>query len=341
MGPAFLVPMSICLLFIPLSLFLIFNFRTVWSYLALAIFICFMLVTHATSAVCLAIIIIPCVLLYLFREPKHGITLLLMGLIPFLVTLPWTYGLISTTAESLFVQQPLPAYHDLPRIIKVYGYVPFAVGLLGTFWLAFKGGIKNYGLILGLLVMVAILAIFFTLHYGVDLIYLRGMIYTLLILGIVAGAGLMAIKNVKLPDTLPLPGFARRIGYPLALALVIVVLVFAIPSRMSADYYHMIDDEDYETFVWIRDNVDDSHQKAILEAWKATPFTAITGKYVYARTHVAADEFTRTADEYLAGGCKDTGFLRDNGISIVYTRQGCSNPDLVEVTKWVYLLKEP
>jgi len=341
MGPAFFIPMALCLPFIPLSLFLIFNYRTPWSYLLLAVFICFLIVTHATSAVILIVIIIPSILFYLRSEPKHGLILLLMGIVPFLVTLPWTYHLIMTTAKSLLVTQPLPANHDLPRILKIYGYVPFGVGLLGTFWLSMKGGIKNYSLVLGLLVMVAVLAVFFTLHYGVDLIYLRGIIYTLLIIGIVAGAGLMAVKNLKLPDKLPLPGFARRIGYPLALILIIVILVIAIPARQNTRYYQMIDKDDYEAFVWIGDNINDSYQKAILDPWKATSFTAITGKYVYARTHIAPDALTRRADEFLDGGCKNTDFLRENGITIVYAPQGCSNPDLVEVNKRVYLLKEP
>lgn len=340
MGPAFFIPMAICLPFVPLSLFLIFNYRTLWSYLLLAVFVCFMIITHATSAVCLMLIMIPCVLFYLKKEPKHGLILLLMGAIPFLVTLPWTYNLISSTAKSLLVPQPLPANHDLPRILRIYGYVPFGVGLLGTFWLAFKGGVKNYSLVLGLVVMVAMLAVFFTLHYGVAPIYLRGIIYTLLILGIVASAGLMAVKNLKLPDKLPLPRFVRRIGYPLALALVVVILVIAIPARQNTPYYHMIDTDDYETFVWIEDNIDDNYQKAILDPWKGTPFTAITGKYVHTRIHMAPDDMTRRADAFLADGCKDTDFLRENGISIVYTQQECSNPDLVEVNKWVYLLKE-
>ena len=341
MGPAFLIPMSVCMLFVPLALFLTFNYRTIWSYLALAVFVGFMIITHTTSAVCMVIIIIPCVVYYLFKEPKHGLILLLMGVIPFLVTLPWTHELISSTAGSLLKQKPLPAHHDLPRILKIYGYIPFVIGLLGTFWLAFKGGVKNYSLALGLLLMVAVLAVFFTLHYGVDLIYLRGIIYTLLMLGIVAGAGLMAIKNLKLPESIKIPDLARRVGYVLALALVVVTLVFAIPSRLSTGYYHMIEEEDYETYVWIRDNVDDSYERAILDPWKATPFTAITGKYVYARTHVAADETTRSADQFLASGCTDTQFLRDKGISIVCTQQECNNPDLVEVNKGVYLLKEP
>lgn len=340
MGPAFFIPMAICLPFIPLSLFLIFNYRTVWSYLLLLIFMCFLIITHATSAICLVLMLVPCVLFYLKSEPKHGLILLLMGVVPFLFTLPLTYNLIVQTAQSLSVPQTRPEGHDLPRILKTYGYIPVAVGLLGTFWLSLKGGVKNYSLVLGLLVMVAMLAIFFTLHYGVAQIYLRGILYTLLMFGIVAGAGLMAIKNLKLPARLPIPDWARRIGYLLCLALIVVILVIAIPTRQSTPYYHMIDAEDYEAFVWVSENLGDEYRKAILDPWKATPFTAITGKYVYARTHMGPTDVTRKVDGFLAGGCTDTDFLRGNGISIVYTSGECSNPDLVEVNKGVYLLRD-
>ena len=43
LGPAFIVPVAIGLLFLPLSLFLAFNFRTPLSYLVLFIFTCFFL----------------------------------------------------------------------------------------------------------------------------------------------------------------------------------------------------------------------------------------------------------------------------------------------------------
>lgn len=51
----------------------------------------------------------------------------------------------------------------------------------------------------------------------------------------------------------------------------------------------MIDKEDYEVFVWIKDNVNDSYQKAILDPWKATAFTAIAGKNIYTRIHMAPE----------------------------------------------------
>ncbi len=340
MGPAFFIPLALALPFIPLSLFLFFNYRSLWSYLLLLIFIGFMIITHATTAIGFVLIMVPCVLLYLVKEPKHGIILLLMGVIPFLVTLPWTYRLIADTAATLFVPKPLPAGHDLPMLLRTYGYLPFGVGLLGTFWLAWKGGVKNYSLVFSLALLVIMLAVFYTLHYGVDPMYLRGMHYALLMFGIVGGAGLMAIKDLKIPERFIMNPYLRRVGYPLCLIVIIVTLVIAIPARQAIPYYHMIDENDYGTFVWIKDNVDAGYQKAILDPWKATAFTAITGRYVYARTHMGPDKFTQQADAFLAAGCKDTDFLRKNGISIICTSQECANPDLLPVRNRVYLLPE-
>ena len=51
MGPAFLVPLAMGLFFIALSIFVALNFRTWLSYLALFIFIVFLLAIHAPPAV--------------------------------------------------------------------------------------------------------------------------------------------------------------------------------------------------------------------------------------------------------------------------------------------------
>ena len=82
----------------------------------------------------------------------------------------------------------------------------------------------------------------------------------------------------------------------------------------------MIDSEDYQAFVWIKENVDDEYEKAILDSWKATAFSAITQRNVYTRIHAYPKPSDRKAYEFLQGGCTDTPFSRKNGISIVYTR---------------------
>jgi len=179
--------------------------------------------------------------------------------------------------------------------------------------------------------------------------YYRGLMYMMLLMSMVAGAGLMTVKNLKLPEKLiswlKMPRIARpaaeNIGYILCLVLVGVTLATTIPSRQSATFYQIIDAEDYRAFVWIRENVDDEYDKAILEPWKATPFAAITGKSVYTRIHEYAKPSDAEAKQFLDNNCRDTDFLLKNGISIVYTQGKCDNPDLLQQEiKNVYLLKD-
>jgi len=344
LGPSFLIAMSLGLLFIPLSLFLAFNFKTGWSYLTLFIFTCFLLTLHAPTAVGLAIILAPYILLNLKGSFKHSLGLTLALIIPFLAPFPWIFQMLLPTAKALFISQPFPTYIDLPRIIQVYGYLPILFCLLGTFMLAIKGGKKNYSLIFGLLALLVMLVVYYTFHYGVEIMYFRGLMYMMLMMSIVAGAGLMGVRQLKLPARvntwLKAPLITQNVGNVFCLALIALTLVMVIPVRQDTPYYHMIDEEDYEAFVWIKDNVGKGYSIAILDPWKATAFAAITEKEIYTRIHNYPTDRDKKANAFLDDGCTDTNFLRKNGVSIVYSQKECDNPDLVEVRENVYLLKK-
>ena len=103
----------------------------------------------------------------------------------------------------------------------------------------------------------------------------------------------------------------------------------------------MIDWADYEAFIWIRDNVNSDYKLAVLDPWKATAFTAITQKPIYSRIHEYPKDSDKAATKFLEEGCSDSNFLTANRISIVYTLGKCTNPELQEVRKNVYLLKLP
>jgi len=354
LGPAFLVPVTLGLLFIPLSLFLAFNFRSIWSYLAIFIFTSFLLSIHAPTAAGSVIILIPYILLNLKGDFKHSLGIVLAVAIPFLASLPWIFDTVLPKAQALLSPQPLPAAVDIPMIIEDYGYLPIALALLGTFLLAIRGEKKNYSLILGLLALLVMLATFFTFHYGVPIVYERGLMYMMLMLSIIAGAGLMGVRTIALPAKLT-DGtkslVVRMVGSILCLVLIGVTLATTIPNHQNEDYYHMIDQQDYEAFTWVRDNVSDDYAKAILDPWKATAFTAITQKRLYTRIHAVPHSIDFKAYDFLEDGSMDTAFLRENGISVIYTRvydweqsstfeYSSDNPDLVEVRRNVYLLKE-
>ncbi len=355
LGPGFLVPVTMGLLFTPLILFLAFNFRTVWSYLLIFIFICFLLSIHAPSAICPIIVLSPYILLNLKGNFKHSLGITLALVLPFLIIFPWIFDLLLPTAKSLLTPVPLTDYVDLPRVIQIYGYLPIAFCLLGTFLLAIRGGKQNYGLVLGLLALLLMLVSFFTFHYGVPIMYERGLMYMMLMVSIVAGAGLAGVKNLRPPARLSawlkVPLVSQNVGRFLCLVLIGITLTISIPDRLDTPYYYMIDEEDYQAFVWINDNIDKDYERAILDPWKATAFTAITGKNIYSRIHAYAKARDEEAYAFLGNGSTDTTLLKENGISIIYTRvyegpergnleYSSDNPDLIEVAKNIYLLKE-
>ncbi len=344
LGPAFLVPMTVGLLFIPLSLFIAFNFKSVWSYITLFIFTSFLLVIHAATAVGVVIVLVPYILLNLKGNFKHSVGITLALFIPFLAPFPWILSMLLPTAKSLFSPQFVPEYVDLPQVIVVYGYIPIGFSLLGVFLLAIRGGKTNYGLALGFLALLVMLVTFFTFHYGLDIMYMRGLMYMMLLMSIIAGAGLMAVKNYRLPVRLGAwlraPVVTQNVGKFLCVVLIGLTLATTIPDRQDALYYHMIDKEDYQSFVWVRDNVGGNYDRAILDPWKAAAFTAITEKYVYTWIHGTKEKKDEEAYKFLRGGSTDTEFLRENSISIVYTEWNVNNPNLTEVRENVYLLKE-
>ncbi|MHB8105389.1 MAG: hypothetical protein ACYDG5_07625, partial [Dehalococcoidales bacterium] len=135
------------------------------------------------------------------------------------------------------------------------------------------------------------------------------------------------------------PLIINNIGRVFCVIVIVVMLYLAIPARQQTYYYHIIDNTDYSSFVWIRDNLGSEYKKAILDPWEGVPFTAITGKNVYAYIIGQPGQDDRTAYAFLSSGCKDTNFLKKNGISIIYTREVCNNPDLVKVADYIYLLK--
>jgi len=344
LGPAFLVPVATGLLFIPLSLFVAFNFRSVWSYLVLFIFTCFLLAIHAPSAICLVIIIFPYILLNLKSNFKHSLGIFVTVIVPFLAPFPWIFDMLLPTAKELLIPKTIPGYIDIPMVLQDYGYIPVALCILGTFILAKRSGYSNYGLVLGLLALLSMLVTFYTFHYGLNIMYERGLMFMMLAIGIVAGAGLMGIKNLALPEIIAnkigMPLIMQNLGKFLSLALAVSALAIIIPERQDIPYYHIIDTKDYQAFVWMKENIGDEHEKAILNPWKGGPFIAITGKKIQSWVFTAPKPKDIEVYNFLEASCTDTGFLLRNGISIVYTTGSCQNPDLEEIRENVYLLKD-
>jgi hypothetical protein len=347
LGPGFLVPVALGLFFMPLCFFIALNLKSWWSYPAFLVVMVFLVSLHGATAVGVVLMLLPFVLMNLVDDLKHGLSVLIVLLFPFLALFLLMPHLIVPHSQTLMVTQPdvRAGVVEVPVIVQTYGYLPLTCCLLGIAAIGIKGGKNDVSLVFGLLVLLAMLVVYFTFHYGIGIMYFRGLLFMMLMTGIIAGKGLMELRNLKLPEAiserLKLPGFARNVGYALAAALVCVTLVICIPVRQHTPYYHMIDSQDYEAFVWIRDNLDSRYDKAILDPWKGVAFTAITGKRVYTWIGAAPLAGDIEVYQFLAAGCENTAFIKEKGATFVYTLGEVRNPDLVMVREHVYLLKEP
>jgi hypothetical protein len=353
LGPAFLVPVAVGLLFLPLMLYLAFNYRKWWSYLLLFVFTSFLISMHGPSIVCIIIILLPYIFLNIQKEPKHSLKIAIASFLPFLLVLPFAFEVVSSLFHSLITRQPPITDIYIPQLLSDYGYLPLILAIVGVIGLTLRGGVKNISLVLGLLLFFCMLAIFQTFGFGISSIYLRGFLFGTLLLGIVGGAGLREIYSIRLPKetralfTFPL--LTKYLGTLLSIIIIGFTLAIAIPVRQNEPYYYTIDETDYDAFIWIRDNISQEYDRAILDPWKATAFTAITGKHVYTRTQMGPTAIGAETQHFLRDGSVDTKLLKANRLSIIYTRiyDGqhnidfrSDNPDLEEVAKNIYLLKE-
>jgi hypothetical protein len=345
LGPAFMVPISLGLPFIPLSLYVAFYYRNWWAYLIIYVFVMFLMAIHAPTGVGLVIILIPYILLNIKGDFVHALGVLLAVALPFILGFPWLKPILRVETVKLLEASEITKTVALPHIMGKYGYWPTAICGLGIVALAFRGSKRHYGLVLGLLALLLMLLVRYSFHYGDDTMYFRGLHYMMLMMSIIAGAGLMLVRKVRIPA-----GIAERLKLPVVLTdnignLICVVLIgltlyVAIPNRQHTAYYRMINETDYQEFVWIRENVDAEYSRAILDPWKATAFTAITGRQVLTRIGAAPTVKDIEVVNFLNGGCQDTAYLRDNNISLVYTPVRVNNADLVQVRQYVYLLEE-
>ncbi len=335
LGPAFMVPLATGLLFIPLALFVAFHLRGISCYLLILVFTSFLVFMHAPTAIGVAIILVPYIILNIKDRIGHSIGLAVALMVPFLVPFPWIAALITPTAKSLLLSQGLTPWVDLPPLLERFGVLPFIFSFLGIIYLGSKGGKNSFGLILGLLLLVLVLAVYYQFHLGLAVIYERGLVYMQLLLSIVGGAGIVMLQKIPFKPR-KLPG-AVAPGALTALAAVVILVVTVVPVRVRYDYYHMIDNNDYRAFAWVDRTVDDAYQLALLDPWKASAFTAITGKQICRHIKEYMTSIDDLVYKYLESGCRSSLILSDGGVSIVYNTEFCSNSDLAHVRNNVYL----
>jgi len=238
-----------------------------------------------------------------------------------------------------FVSSELSNYVKFPDIIQTFGLLPFVFSVIGIFSLFITMKINKMGLLLGLIFLLLYLLLFFRFGIGSSIIYERGLVYLILLLSITAGAGLSWLSNLKLKTySEKTKIFTTNIGKKAVIISAIIIMLVIVPARINANFYHMIDYKDYSNFTWIRKNLDQNYDTFLIDPWKATAFTAITGRFTARRIYLQREPIDDRIDLMLEKGCQDLSFIRDNNISAIYNIYECNNTELNKINNNVYIV---
>ncbi len=337
LGPAFMVPQSIGIMYLPLMLFLAFNFTNWPAYLLLFLINSSLLIIHGPTAIVICIILFSYIVVIFRRRPLNGLMLLLILIAPFLLMIAFFFGSLMHTLTGMLNIGETNSFVKFPDLLQSFGYVPLAFSGIGVFYLFIKGDRQSLGLVFGMLVFLVVQLLFFRFNLGLSILYERGLNLLLLLLSITAGAGLSWLRCFRLSGNGRPGAFIwRYTGLGLACAASIIILATAIPGHLSTDYYYMINKDDYGAFKWIGSNLP-QYKRAILDPWKATAFTALTQKNSARRIFLQRETEDNRIDAFLESGCANSKVLRDYGATIIYNVNDCDNPDVIKIKDRTFL----
>jgi hypothetical protein len=353
LGPAFAVPLALGLFFIPLVLLLVSYF---WSSkvlpLVLLPILSFLFIAHVPTALFAAGIVavfgfFGTLRRALVRRPTRRralahlaavLVVVALSSVPLLAYNDWLVG--AAAAEPL----PRELLTAPGSMIERLGYIPYPLFVLGLVLLA-RSGMR---IDRALLVITVLVAAYAFLHYesgvGNAAFYSRCVVYLSLLLLLIAGLATAWMR--KWLAGLLTPRWADRASFAAAgLVLATVVLpslALNVEARYDETFYHRIGQTQYDDFVWIRDNLCPGYGRALTDPKFGRPFAAISGRYAYAAIPATtAPVRPQRLDEarlVLKEGVPDADWLREHGVSIVYTTGRVESPELVQVHDRVYVL---
>ncbi|KYK30596.1 MAG: hypothetical protein AYK23_00975 [Candidatus Proteinoplasmatales archaeon SG8-5] len=333
LGPGFLVPISLGIFLVLLSLLLILRYESKFRYLPLILIISFTFLMHPATGIYLYLILLSILIIFGLGKKRVDLYILGVTLLSFFILglfLPqssfYNVNLSRITIGGRFF---LPTF-GFSDFIELMGYLPIILMAIGVGVLLRRKKTEGLGLTFSVSVLALFLMIIFYVFpnfFNVQAIFDRAIILLTVLISVVAGCGLYYVQK------------AKKTVFAITMVCMLLILV---PAHADEPYYHIISESEYDDFIWIRNNVHEPYDKAILDPWKAVAFPPVTGKEVYFSVpqgpSSSVGTMTSNVNRFFAEGCTDTDFLLANGIDIVYTQTQCLNPDLIEVRDGIYIL---
>ena len=350
LGPSFLVPVALGLTFIPVTLLtlqrLMFDLRG--PVVLFLIFLSLLFIHPPTLAVISGITVIHLVIFLLpggergRSRARQSVVALALLLYVYVLMFFWAPSALDFVIEEAMDPE---AHLNVPPIwdaLSKFGYVPLALFVMGAGILIYRRERHDWALVLSAGGLLAFEQLYPRFYIGPDIIYERGWLYTYVLMGLLGGVALKELAQWAKPSLLKSrPAMSAAASYALIGVIVVSALTVSVRSHMSEPYYHVINDVSYQDFLWVREYVPPQYEIGVLDTDVAWPFASVSGKFAY--TAEVAPNFHaegRSAMKFLQDGASDTSWLKEKGISIVYTPQAIENSELIKVHNNVYLLIE-
>lgn len=312
LGPAFFVPVSLAL---PLMLIILYSalFLDKGKYIVVFLLYVFLLYMHPPSAI--VIFISLSTYISLKKDEKMLATIFTASLI----AIPQFISYIEPLGSEGLIFTAVGLFKS---VVTEFGFVSSFFFVLG-FYLSIRDWRKEEVVIsLTATILLSLIVIYRFTNYLPLLWPERVLLYLMMFMSVIAAKGLHWIREKSLP---------------VGVFFAILVIAFTYQTHVGIQYYHIVDDREYEDYVWIRDNLEG---KAILDPWEAIAFTAVAENPVFTVVR-PTDEFKEKSKElikFFSENCSDTEFLVENNISIVYFKGNVDNLDLKEVRDSIYYL---
>lgn len=346
LGPGFLVPVALGLLFIPLVFLVSREFSEGGKGTVFLLLLLFtLLFVHPPTFAVVSVMAIVYQVLVFFppRKPSGQYWLVaaaLSSIIAMYVFMAfWAPSYIEYVlgeAGNLESELQLSPIGD---VIYTLGYVPSILFAVGIGVLAYRRGRFNLAIVISAVGLLIFLFLFPRFYFGPDIIYERGWLYIYVLMAIAGGLALVEISR-WLASVLRGRTFLSAIAGGVAIAGILAGAFGQIlPVRLGEPFYHIVDDSIYREFLWTGEHVPPEYRIGITDYGRAGPLAAIGERYAY--TGEVAPSFREkgaVVREFFRGGARDTEWLRQEGISIVFTGGDIDNEDLIKINHNLYLL---
>lgn len=324
-GFAFMVPINLFLIVAPVALLFAFDkdLTELKNKVILFILTLFLFLAHPPSAVILFGMLFVYAL-FCFKEDKQK-SIIILGILFFA-------GLISS---PIYLQRLLvkgiegvnfPFWVYLGETAFVFGVIQSIIFIIAAYFIFKDGKKEEKTLIISILFLVFVIAFFNQTGTSFILPSQRAFLPAFLLMSIIMAVYLSRIENKKI------------LGIILG-----IVLLTSIYAQINTPFYHVIEQEDYEAFLLIKENSNPT-DIVLLDPWTARALTPIAERRVYTVLPFGPNpeilEKNNKAIDFIENKCIDTNFLITNNISIIYAPKGCNNSELKYLDKNVYFFKK-